>query len=164
MFAAEHAFRQAAELPWLPLVADGKTAHGYAVHLLDGKRYSAQLRSEGERAYWRVPGQSPLPGKYEPPEFRFEYESLVARTQDDAGTPICRLVQSEVLTGRVKPSEGDADTPDADAAAVLEGEHVMTVSAEPGANCASALAPAGAFEKLPCELHYTLTGERTKSF
>jgi hypothetical protein len=150
-----------------------------AVYVLDGRRYAVELRAEGTRAYWRVPGQTALAGKYDAPEFHFEYQSLVARSPDDAGTPLCRLVQSEVLNGQVRLDNEDAGEPQEDpgepqdeadepeqedAGAALEAEHEFTISAEPGANCAAALAPEGAFEKLPCSVRYSLRGEPTKPF
>jgi hypothetical protein len=119
------------------------------------------LRGEAGRGYWRVPGQTPLRGKYDPPEFRFEYRSLVAQSEADAGPARCRLLQSELLTGQVALKDAEyAGEPEEG----LEGEHELTISAEPGGDCASALAPAGAFEKLPCTVRYSLAGEDTKPF
>jgi hypothetical protein len=148
-----------------------------AVYRLDNKPYSAQLRSEGSLGYWRVPGQTPLRGKYTAPEFHFEYSSIVAVGDVDAGPRRCRLLQSEVLGGSVRlddPQQADAgepegeepegEEPEGEEAAALEGEHTLTISAEPGSECASALAPAGAFEELPCKVRYTLRGERIKAF
>jgi len=137
----------------------------HAIYRLDTKRYSAQLRNEGTRGYWRVPGQVPLRGKYDAPEFRFEYSSIVALGDPDAGPRRCRLLQGEVLSGSVNleaaENEGDAD---AEQPAALEGEHELTISGEPGSDCTSALAPAGAFEELPCKVRYTLRGEPIKAF
>jgi hypothetical protein len=143
------------------------TCGEHAVYRLDNKPYSAQLRSEGSLGYWRVPGQTPLRGKYKEPEFHFEYSSIVAVGDVDAGPRRCRLLQSEVLDGSVRlddPEQADAAEPEGEEAAALEGEHTLTISAEPGSECASALAPAGAFEELPCKVRYTLRGEHTKAF
>jgi hypothetical protein len=150
-----------------------------AVYLTDGRRYAAELRAEGTRGYWRVPGKPLLAGKYNAPEFHFEYQALVASSPFDAGTPLCRLLQSDVLNGRIRLDNEDAGEPQEepdepqdeadepeqeDAGAALEAELEYTISAEPGANCAAALAPEGAFEKLPCSVRYSLHGEPTKPF
>lgn len=142
------------------------TCGEHAVYRLDMKRYSAQLRSEGTIGYWRVPGQTPLRGKYDAPDFRFEYGSIVAMGDPDAGPRRCRLLQREVLTGSVKVETGD-ETDEGEGEEEepsLEGEHELTISAEPGSDCQSALAPAGAFEELPCKVRYALRGVDTKPF
>jgi hypothetical protein len=139
----------------------------HAVYRLDDKPYSAQLRSEGTRGYWRVPGQTPLRGKYDAPEFHFEYTSIVAQGDPDAGPRRCRLLQSERLTGSVTLEDGEADAgveSDGGAPAAIEGEHELDISAEPGSECETALAPKGAFEELPCKVRYTLRGAPTKAF
>jgi hypothetical protein len=149
----------------ITMTLEDNTCGPHAVYRLDTKKYSAQLRSEDGRGYWRVPGQTPLLGKYEAPEFRFEFRSLVARSDADAGPMGCRLVQSEVLEGRVTlAAENQDEKPAAEETADIEGEHALTISGEPGSDCTSALAPAGAFEKLPCVVRYSLQGERIKSF
>ena len=190
-----------------------------AVFSLDKKRYSVELRSDDKHAYWRIPGQTPIQGRYEEPEFEFQFRSVVASAGPDAGPNGCRLVQVDEVTGSLitrdddkdkddeKDAESDApedagdeldagaDEPDADeedasedeeqedeldasdtdaasdaglrgdAGTTLEGEHAMTISAEPGTDCSRvALVPAGAFERLPCKLRYKLLGVPTKPF
>ena len=135
----------------------------YAVYRLTD--YSAQLRGDARHGYWRVPGQTSLLGKYEAPEFHFEYRSVVAQSTEDAGPSRCRLIQSEVLTGRVKRKDAtDNEDPADEEAHDLEGEHELTISAEQSSDCESALAPVGAFEKLPCTVRYSLLGKRIKAF
>jgi hypothetical protein len=147
------------------MTLEENTCGEHAVYRLDDKPYSAQLRSDGARGYWRVPGQTPLRGKYEAPEFHFEYASIVAQGDPDAGPRRCRLLQSEVLNGSVELEDAGMDDASTSAqAAPLQGEHELTISADPGSDCASALAPAGAFEKLPCKVLYSLRGDHTKAF
>lgn len=148
-----------------------------AVHSLDGKRYAVELRKEDDEAYWRIPGQTPLGGKYEAPNFTFEYSSIVAKETNDAGTKSCSLVQTELLRGRIDTDPADASVPEEaqeDAAAsdaeapveetpsALKAEHTMTISALSGSDCTIAMAPQGSFEKLPCVLRYELTGTPRK--
>ena len=141
-----------------------------AVHPLDGKKYSVELRDDDELAYWRIPGQTPIQGKYEAPDFSFEYASVVATGMNDAGMATCRLVQSELLTGRVALSAAGVQEVDLDAGSdaardeniVLLGEHELTISQQPGGDCSEALPPKGAFEKLPCVVRYGLSGVKRK--
>jgi hypothetical protein len=156
-----------------------------AVYSMDGRQYSAELRSDGKHGYWRVPGKGPLRGSYEAPEFHFEFQSLVAQSAQDGGAARCRLLQHEVISGKVTVDAGTADEDageaadegaaedageeldeDADTgpASDLTGEHELMISAEPGDDCREALAPAGAFEKLPCSVRYSLRGTRIKKF
>lgn len=97
------------------------TCGATALHLLDGHRYSAELRQDARHGYWRVPSQPPLEGKYDPPGFRFESSGLVATEGPDAGPRGCALRQHDVLIGELsKLPETDAgmdagdDTEDAD--------------------------------------------------
>lgn len=152
-----------------------------AVYSMDGRQYSVELRSDGKHGYWRVPGKGPLRGSYEAPEFHFEFQSLVAQSAQDAGPARCRLLQHEVISGTVAVDGGTADedageAADEDAgeelgedahagpASDLTGEHALMISAEPGDDCREALAPAGAFEKLPCSVRYSLRGKHIKKF
>ena len=87
------------------------TCGATALHLLDGHRYSAELRQDARHGYWRVPSQPPLEGKYDPPRFRFESSGLVATEGPDAGPRGCALRQHDVLTGELsKLPESDAGT------------------------------------------------------
>jgi hypothetical protein len=72
-----------------------------AIHSLDGKRYAVQVRSEGTHAYWRIPGQPPVQGKYAAPKFAFEFGAVVASSGPDSGPHGCRLTQLDQLTGSV---------------------------------------------------------------
>lgn len=143
-----------------------------AVHSLDGSRYSAELRTDEHDAYWRIPAQTPLRGRVEAPDYRFDYAAVVAADTPDGG-PGCRLVQTEVLRVQVDnvaagPDAGSPAAPppttDTDERPTLRGEHVFTVSPEVAGTCQHAIAPAGAFEALPCTLHYTLHGTSRKPF
>lgn len=153
-----------------------------AVNLLDGKRYAVELRKDGKEAFWRIPGQTPLSGKYEEPNFTFEYSAVVAQDSNDAGTGGCRLVQTELLKGTITVAGADASLPadagtedagedagvevtaDEEATGTREliAEHTMTISAQSGSDCAHALSPQGAFAKLPCTLRYELKGSPRK--
>ncbi len=169
-----------------------------AVHLLDGHRYSAQLRSDEKHGYWRIPGQPPLEGSYDAPSFSFESTGVVANEGPDAGPRGCSLRQRDRLTGELtrlpdagsdessdaseqedEPSEpldggdeldagltGDAqvDRDAADDDSALRGEHVFTISAVAGNDCRAALAPKGAFERLPCTVRYAIRGVPIKTF
>lgn len=158
-----------------------------AVILNDGHRYTAQLRAEGENGFWRIPGQTPLPGTYAEGRFEFAYNSVVARSAPDAGS-FCQLVQEEVLEGAVADSDDDAerDAGPTDAATAksasddsdeeqdekaferpergLVGRHVFNIKAAAGTDCADALSPDGPFARLPCTVSYDLKGTDTKSF
>jgi hypothetical protein len=98
-----------------------------AINLLDGHRYSVELRSDMKRGYWHVPGQPPLKGEYDAPNFRFENAGIVASEGPDAGPRGCSLRQVDRLTGRVSelPDAGSADQ-DAEA----EGEQAADAEAE----------------------------------
>ena len=174
-----------------------------AVFSLDKKRYAVELRAEAERGYWRIPGQTPIQGRYEAPDFAFEFHAVVATAGPDAGPNGCRLVQLDQVSGSLlspdhetahdageetdaeddaeddaeveaeDDAEASEDEPaqaaDAgvalDAGTVLEGEHLMTISAEPGTDCRrDALMPQGPFERLPCSVRYKLLGVPTKPF
>jgi hypothetical protein len=136
-----------------------------AVHSLDKKRYAVQVRSEAAHAYWRIPGQPPIQGSYEAPDFAFEFRAVVAHSGPDAGPMGCRLTQRDRVTGSVLFGDEDAqdagtkdagegvdadtdqegDDEDKGAAGTLDagldtstglvGEHVMTIEAEPGTDC-----------------------------
>jgi hypothetical protein len=178
------------------------TCGASAIHVLDGHRYSVQLRSDEKRGYWRIPSQPPLEGSYDAPRFSFENSGIVANEGPDAGPRGCSLRQIDRLTGELTSSldGGDADSPDAsenqdededgggidagdelDAGlasdaqsdgtdggdhrdSVLHGEHVFTISAVAGNDCRSALAPHGAFERLPCTVRYSFRGVPIKPF
>lgn len=96
-----------------------------AVNLLDGHRYSVELRADTKQGYWHVPGQPPLKGDYDSPEFRFENSSIVANEGPDAGPRGCSLRQVDRLTGKVialpdagteaEDAEVDAEVDDEDA-------------------------------------------------
>jgi hypothetical protein len=80
-----------------------------AVHSLNGKRYAVQVRSEGTRGYWRIPGQPQIQGKYEAPEFAFEFGAVVASSGPDSGPRGCRLTQRDQVTGSLLyPADDDA--------------------------------------------------------
>ncbi len=148
-----------------------------AVNLQDGRRYTVQLRADGEQGFWRLPGQPPLMGSYGEGSFKFTYSSLVARSAPDAGT-FCQLVQDEELVGAV----AGADDEDAGAAGSaksiapkgeeefaapaqgLVGRHVFHIKAAAGTDCRDALPPEGPFERLPCTVSYDLIGSPTDSF
>ncbi|MFT3921955.1 MAG: hypothetical protein QM778_05425 [Myxococcales bacterium] len=155
-----------------------------AVNLQDGHSYTAQLRVDGDQAYWRLPGQKPMGGTYDEGHFSFAYSSAVAKSAPDAGT-FCQLMQDEVLEGAValtqdddagidggataKSASTDDDTDDSDDAieapeSGLVGRHIFTIKAAAGTDCAAALAPEGAFDRLPCSVRYDLKGTDTKSF
>lgn len=151
------------------------TCGASAVHLQDNRSYTAQLRADDSRGYWRLPGQQPIVGRYEDGDFEFTFESAVASSAPDAGA-YCQLIQSEKLAGSVvRPGAKDAGADaDADGSAedatvtsdtvLLQAEHVLTISAAPGTDCSEALAPVGPFLQLPCTLRYALTGTEAKSF
>ena len=155
--------------------------------LQDGHRYTAQLRVDGEHGYWRVPDQKPLDGTFADGRFEFDYSSIVAKSPPDAGA-FCQLVQDDVLQGAVAPSlqtDAGLDAGAADAAIAksaddtddddenddferpekgLVGRHVFNIKAAAGTDCTDALAPKGAFERLPCSVRYDLVGSDTESF
>lgn len=142
-----------------------------AVYPLDGNKYSVELREDDKHAYWRIPGQTPIEGSYDEPSFEFEYGSVVATAMADGGTRGCRLVQTELLTGRVALSDAGVQDVDLDAGesadddrtgVMLVGQHELNISPEPGGDCSEALPPKGAFEKLPCRLRYQLRGVKRK--
>jgi hypothetical protein len=148
------------------------TCGNAAVHPLDGNKYSVELREDDEHAYWRIPSQTPIEGSYNAPRFEFELESLVASSVPDGGTLPCRLIQTELLTGRVALSDAGVTDVDLDAGEseedergkglMLLGKHELNISAEPGGDCSEALPPKGAFQKLPCVLRYQLRGVNRK--
>ena len=196
------------------MALEENTCGASAVHSLNGKRYAVQLRGEGTRGYWRIPGQPQLQGKYEAPEFEFEFGAVVASSGPDAGPRGCRLTQLDQVTGSLLyPADDDVldgggggddevmdadgtdddgtgddaegpteeETPDDESgdddeasdaldagvrkSTGLLGEHLMTIAAEPGTDCRhDALMPAGAFERLPCNVRYKLVGVPTKPF
>jgi len=141
-----------------------------AVHPLDGRKYSVELRDDDDHAYWRIPGQTPIQGSYDAPRFAFEYASVVASSAPDSGTPNCRLLQSEVLSGQVAQGDagvqvvdldaGEADDESRDESLMLVGDHKLTITTS--GDCSEALQPAGAFEKLPCVVRYALSGVKRK--
>jgi hypothetical protein len=169
-----------------------------AVNLLDGHRYSVELRSDTKQGYWHVPEQPPLKGDYDAPDFRFENASIVASEGPDSGPRGCSLRQVDTLTGEVVklPDAGSAEGEDAstdlaeddadsatldagldagesedadedaggDGDLALRGEHTFTISAASGSDCASALAPHGPFDKLPCTVRYSVRGVAIKPF
>ncbi|HEX6239428.1 MAG TPA: hypothetical protein VFZ61_00990 [Polyangiales bacterium] len=83
-----------------------------AVFSLDKKRYSVELRSdENSRAYWRIPGQTPIQGRYEAPEFEFDFRAVVANAGPDAGPTGCRLVQRDQVSGSLITDDSEDDEP-----------------------------------------------------
>jgi hypothetical protein len=154
------------------------TCGSEAVATEDGQTYKVQLRANGDRGYWRLPGQPPLEGSYDDGKFEFDYSSVVANSSPDAG-PFCQLVQTEVRSGSVtltstqgSAADAGADidasealpTADVDAGPALVGTHVLTISAASGTDCSAALPPRGAYQALPCTVSYTLSGSPTHSF
>ncbi len=140
-----------------------------AVHVQDGQMYKVQLRADGARGYWRLPGQPSIEGRYDDGEFQFGFNSVAVQSPEDAEI-VCQILQDEVLTGRVDISDADAGVErDAGASAdddeALTGEHVLTLREAEGTDCSAALTSAGGgFEKLPCTVRYSLTGTPTKPF
>jgi hypothetical protein len=176
----------------IEMTLDENTCGALAVNSLDGHRYAVELRADGERGFWRIPGQPPLEGTYVPPAFHFEYSSIVASSDADAGPYGCQLRQSEVLEGSILLSgtpgadggdetealDAGADADAAESAALdagaatsedatgpaLQGSHEMTIEPARGTDCREALAPEGAFEHLPCSVRYTLRGKPHSAF
>jgi hypothetical protein len=87
-----------------------------AINVLDGHRYSVELRSDMKRGYWHVPNQPPLKGDYDAPNFSFENSSIVANEGPDAGPRGCSLRQVDRLTGKLTelPDAGSDDDEDAE--------------------------------------------------
>ncbi len=164
-----------------------------AVFLSDGRMYSAQLRADGATAYWRIADAKPLAGEYtDKGEFKFSFSSIVATSDPDAGGPVCQLLQTEVLSGKIQgstigndghdrpvdaggndggPHDAGLDpglAPDSggssDAPTTLSGTHELEISAAQGSDCRRAFPPHGPFTMLPCKVRYRLVGRERDEF
>jgi hypothetical protein len=100
----------------LAMKLEENTCGNAAVNLLDGHRYAAELRSDDEYGYWRVPSQPPMRGSYERGKFRFENAVIVANEGADAGPRGCTLRQVDVLAGKLTdpPDAGNKESDDDD--------------------------------------------------
>lgn len=139
--------------------------------LADGYGYTAELRADGPRGYWRTPGAAPIEGKYQGGSFEFGFAMTLDLGRADAGTAGCLVRREEQLRGQVHTAE-DAGT---DAAAShdagrarddegLEGEHLISFTPDPNGRCANVRGPIDVFTQLPCSARYRVVGAPTKSF
>ncbi|HTV25508.1 MAG TPA: hypothetical protein VMG12_42725 [Polyangiaceae bacterium] len=101
-----------------------------AVHLLDGHRYSVQLRSDEKHGYWRIPGQPPLEGSYDAPRFSFESTGVVATEGPDAGPRGCALRQLDRLTGELTGLADAGNEEPADASEELDAQDELDGGSE----------------------------------
>lgn len=140
--------------------------------LPDGYRYTAELRADPPRGYWRVPKIAPLEGSYDAGAFSFAFSESLELGAADAGTLGCTLVREEQLSGQVSLSPSDAGiaaisdaSGDATANdAPLQATHNISFRPNPNGRCAAATGPLGPFEHLPCSAHYDLVGTSHKPF
>jgi hypothetical protein len=144
--------------------------------------FVAELRRDGDVAYWRMGSTGPRSqGTIDDQgEFRFQQQSSIDGWPADAanGIPPCRFLQTETIEGQVElaPTMSDAGTSDAggpDAGAsdagltqarVLSGTNTIEIGVVPGFDCSLALVSAGAggqFPSLPCRASYELEGATT---
>lgn len=158
-----------------------------AVYISDGSMYSVQLRADGPQGYWRLADGKPLPGKHtEDHKFTFMFSSVVATSDADAGSPLCQLAQTEVLSVKVHGAKidknSDDESPDAstvdagddsserdagessDPPTTLTGTHELNIAPTPSSDCRKALHPNGPFALLPCKVIYTLRGQEREDF
>jgi hypothetical protein len=136
-----------------------------AVYVTDGESFAAELRTDGPKAYWRVPEQPMIDGYEQSGEYRFAARSIVDSSDADAG-PVCQIVQTAELIVKVHaaPPDGGAGDGSADAAPeagtglVLEGAYTLTLDTAPGTDCSAAISPRGVFKSLPCTVRYDFSG------
>lgn len=150
-----------------------------ALPVADGTNYAVELRADGERGYWRRPKIPPIEGHYDGDGgFAFTFEALFDIGDPDAGTAGCRLYRDEVLNGRVviASDAGTADdagdtgtTSDAATAAsppepALSGQYTYTFRTDTSGICANNPGPLGVYQRLPCSVSYSLSGQDHKPF
>ncbi len=142
-------------------------------------RFRAELRRDGDVAYWRmnderarVPGTIDARGR-----FRFRVDAVVEGWPADPvnGIPACRFTQSETIDGTLEVDDADAgQSPDAGAlrgadagaarALSFTGTNTITIGVAPGFDCTLALESAGGggrFAALPCGARYAIDGATT---
>lgn len=100
------------------MTLEENTCGAGAVFTLDQRRYSVELRSDEHHGYWRIAGKTPIQGRYDAPDFAFEFSSIVANEGPDAGPNACRLQQHDTVTGKLRldarDAGGDAGSDDAE--------------------------------------------------
>jgi hypothetical protein len=140
--------------------------------------FVAELRRDGEVAYWRMGSTGPRShGTIDADgEFRFQQQSSIDGWAADPanGIPPCRFLQTETIEGRVElaPTTTDGGSSDAgvgDAgvvpARVMSATNTIEIGVVPGFDCSLALVSAGAggqFPSLPCRASYELEGASTQ--
>lgn len=148
-----------------------------ALPVADGTSYAVELRADGPRGYWRRPKIPPIEGHYDGDGgFAFQFEALFDIGNADAGTGGCRLYRDEMLNAQVvvagdagRPADaGDAlTTGDAGTASgppPLSGHYTYTFRTDATGVCANNPGPLGVYQRLPCSVAYSLTGENHKPF
>ena len=161
-----------------------------AVYVTDGVKFSAELRTEGDRCYWRVPEQPIIEGELDGEHCRFRSSSVVATNAEDvtAQTPPlivpdptmqqpadgnpqteCQLIQTVDLVTTLDGQPGnDAGAGDSDAGTgsslTLAASYQLQISPSSRTACVVAVMPEGPFEALPCNVVYQLSGEQRDSF
>lgn len=141
--------------------------------LADGYRYTAELREEEPRGFWRTPSAAPIEGRYQSGTFEFSFAMTLELGMADAGTAGCLVRREEQLRGTVSFEDAgaeDAGSADGGARAprggesALAGEHRISFIPDPNGRCANVRGPVHVFAQLPCGARYRIEGEPTKSF
>lgn len=161
-------------------LAENSCGQGFAPAL--SISFVAELRRDGDVAYWRMGSTGPRSqGTIDDEgEFRFQQQSTIDGWAADPvnGIPACRFLQTETIAGQVAlaPSSsdggvGDAGVADAGAsdggvtpARVMSATNTIEIGVVPGFDCSLALVSAGAggqFPSLPCRASYELEGATT---
>ena len=150
--------------------------------------FVAELRRDGDVAYWRMGSTGPRsPGTIDDSgEFRFQQQAQIDGWAADPanGIPACRFLQTETISGHVElaPTTEDGGTSDAglgdggqldggtadggvSPARVMSATNSIEIGVVPGFDCSLALVSAGAggqFPSLPCRARYELEGATTR--
>ena len=148
-------------------------------------RFFVELRdSEGPLGYWKLPDAPIMDGILESGAFRFDDSSNVVAvaSQPELGVVGCMVERTETVTGAFGTGSpeitdagddaGNADAGAGDASLPVDGGSgdpqdsftgttTVRISPVAGGDCSPLLLPyGGAFPALPCEIHYSLHGER----